>query len=180
MQRIFGKRYQPSLTSAALPRRQALASPTLAQIDNPTDDPPQKSGDLERALACGGCVAAPPRRGVPAGHVTQRPHPAERPPPGRWSVAASRRGRRARRHPRLRRQRSSSAGEWQASADRRTTSSSSSGWTATGSMRRVGLALPLRPRLLRISRAVRSRPAVCLGESLLDSGRERQLDRVAL
>jgi len=76
MQRIFGKRYQPSLTSAALPRGLALASPTLAQVDNPTDDPPQNAGGLERALACGGlcrrtssswCTSWPRHSATPSG-----------------------------------------------------------------------------------------------------------------
>jgi len=79
MLRIFGKRHHASLSNLALPQGLALSSPTPAQVDNPDD--PQKADDPERALAYAGRVTAPPPLGIPGDHVTQRSHPAERPPP---------------------------------------------------------------------------------------------------
>jgi thermitase len=54
MLRMFGKRYQYVLIIASLLMGLSPASLTLAQVDNPTDDPTQKAGDLQRALARGG------------------------------------------------------------------------------------------------------------------------------
>src|SRR5438876_11177693 len=68
MQRIFGKRYQTILTTTALLLGLALASPALAQVDNPPNDPTQKAADLERALARGG--VSPDRLVVVYEHAT--------------------------------------------------------------------------------------------------------------